>query len=77
MKIQVFGSGCHNCQTLAKNAEAAARNMGIDATVEKVTDSDAIMEMGVMVTPGLAVDGELKSTGTVLSTEQIQEHLRT
>jgi small redox-active disulfide protein 2 len=75
MKIQILGSGCPNCRKLAANAEEAARALGLDASVEKVTDTDTITEMGVMMTPGLAVDGEVKSTGKVLSAEQIRELL--
>ncbi len=76
MKIQILGSGCPNCQKLAKNAEEAAQNLGINASVEKVTDGNTIMEMGVMITPGLAVDGEVKTTGKVLSAEEIQQLLQ-
>jgi small redox-active disulfide protein 2 len=75
MKIQILGSGCPNCQKLAANAEEAVKELGLNASVEKVTDSDTITEMGVMMTPGLAVDGEVRSTGKVLSAEQIRELL--
>lgn len=76
MKIQILGSGCPKCQSLAQNAEEAVKNLGLDARVEKVTDSDTITDMGVLVTPGLAVDGEVRSTGKVLSSEEIQELLQ-
>jgi len=76
MKIQILGAGCPKCQTLANNAENAVSGLGLDATVEKVTDTDAIMEMGVMVTPALAVDGEVKSSGKVLSEDDIKAMLQ-
>jgi len=71
MKIQILGSGCPNCRKLEENARAAAKTLGIEAEFEKVTDSDAILEMGVMRTPGLAIDGEVQRQGKVLSTEEI------
>ena len=71
MKIQVLGSGCPNCKKLEENARAAVTAAGIRADVEKVTDIDEIMNMGVLITPALAVDGIVKSTGKVLSQDQI------
>jgi small redox-active disulfide protein 2 len=76
MKIEILGSGCKKCRNLAQNAETAVAQRGVDATVEKVTDSDKIMEMGVAVTPALAIDGEVKSSGKLLTVEQIEELLR-
>ncbi len=71
MKIQVLGSGCPKCKTLEANARAAAASLGMDVAIEKVTDIDAIMEMGVMMTPALAIDGEVKSVGKVLTKDQV------
>lgn len=71
-KIQILGSGCSKCQVLAENAEAAARSLGLEYRLEKVTDIDRIAEFGIMLTPGLAVDGEVKSFGRVLSPEKIR-----
>jgi small redox-active disulfide protein 2 len=71
MKIQILGGGCSKCQQLAENAQAAIAESGLNAQIEKITDSDAIMEMGVMVTPALAVDGQVKSTGRVLDKTEI------
>ncbi len=76
MTIQILGSGCPRCKALEQNARAAAASLGIDAAFEKVTDSDRIMEMGVMMTPGLAVDGMVKSTGKVLNPDQIADILK-
>ena len=71
MKIQILGGGCAKCQQLAENAQAAIAETGVDAQIEKITDSENIMEMGVMITPALAVDGQVKSTGKVLDKEAI------
>jgi small redox-active disulfide protein 2 len=75
IKLQVLGTGCPKCATLALNADVAARSLGLDYVLEKVTDLDAIVEAGVMSTPGLAIDGEVKSVGRVLSVEEIKRLL--
>ena len=62
MKIQVLGTGCPKCNQLYQNAQQAVTESGIDATVEKVTDLNDIMTFGVMVTPALAIDGQVKTT---------------
>jgi small redox-active disulfide protein 2 len=74
--IQVIGTGCPKCKLLAEHAETAVKELGIDARVEKVTEIDKIIAMGVMATPALAVDGVVKSSGRVLSTKDIQELLK-
>ena len=71
MKIQIIGSGCPKCQALADNARQAAAEAGIQAEVEKVTESERIMAMGVMITPGLAINGVVKSTGKLLAKSEI------
>jgi small redox-active disulfide protein 2 len=71
MKIQILGGGCAKCQKLAENARAAIEEAGLEAQIEKITDSDRIMDMGVMVTPALAIDGDVKSTGKVLDKAEI------
>lgn len=76
MKLQVLGTGCPKCQQLAKNAEQALKELGLDGQVEKITDINKITEMGVMVTPGFAIDGEIKAVGKVLSVEEIKEIVR-
>ena len=70
-RIQVLGTGCPKCKTLMANAEAAVRALGVEATVEKVEKIADIMKFGVMMTPALVVDGQVKSAGKVLSTEEI------
>jgi len=75
-KIHVLGTGCAKCKKLAENAEAAAREAGIEYEMEKVTQINEIMKFGVMVTPALAVDGKVKVAGKVATVEQITEMLR-
>jgi len=72
VKIEVLGTGCPKCQSLAKNVEAAVRELGLAATVEKVMDIEAIAERGVMATPALAIDGEIKSAGRALTVAQVR-----
>ena len=73
MKIlQVLGPGCKNCTRLAENAEAAAKALGIEYTLEKVTDIQAIAAAGIMRTPGLLVDGKVILSGRVPSVKEIQ-----
>jgi small redox-active disulfide protein 2 len=72
MKVQVLGPGCPKCKKLAENAEAAAREVGSDVQVVKVTDIDEIVKSGVMLTPGLAVNGKVKSAGRVPDIEEIK-----
>lgn len=73
--VEVLGPGCANCRKLAANAEAAVRELGIDCKVEKITDMNVITGYRVMLTPALAVDGVVKSSGKVLSVEQIKQLL--
>jgi small redox-active disulfide protein 2 len=73
--IQVMGPGCPKCEKLKKNAEEAVQQSGVEATVEKITDMNVILGFGVMMTPALAIDGELKSIGKVLSPEDIKKLL--
>jgi small redox-active disulfide protein 2 len=76
LKLQVLGTGCPKCRKLAENAEAAARALGIEYAIEKVTDVNAIMSFGVMMTPALAVDGAVKVVGKVPDVEAIKAMLR-
>ena len=75
VKIQILGTGCAKCMKLTENAEKAAKEKGIDFEIEKVTDINKIMEFGVMFTPGIAIDGQVKSVGKVLSVEDIKKVL--
>ncbi len=76
MKIQILGMGCPKCNQLEKNAREAAANLGLSAEFEKINNSDRIMEMGVMMTPALAVDGDVKSAGKLLTVDQIAALLK-
>jgi small redox-active disulfide protein 2 len=71
--IQILGSGCPKCKTLYANTEAAAKSLGLDCTIEKITDMKQIAKTGIMMTPGLVVDGVIKSSGRVLSAEEIKK----
>lgn len=75
-KLQILGTGCPKCQKLAEAAETAARELGIECEVEKVKEIDKIMAFGVMITPALAVDGEVKVSGRVPSVEEIKKMLQ-
>jgi len=73
--IQVLGPGCAKCETLKKNAEQAVQQAGVEAMVEKVTDINVITGFGVMMTPALVIDGEVKIVGKVASAADIQKLL--
>lgn len=70
--LQILGPGCTNCARLANNVEAAATQLGMEFTMEKVTDFQAIVRAGVMKTPALVVDGQVKFDGRVPSVEEIK-----
>ena len=74
-KILILGTGCPKCKQLAANAEAAARELGIEYEIYKVTDINEIMKFGIMMTPALAVEGEVKAVGKVLSAGEIKKFL--
>jgi small redox-active disulfide protein 2 len=74
-QIKVLGTGCPKCQKLEEAARKAADELGIAYELEKVKDINAIMEYGVMMTPALVVDGEVKSAGKLLTVEEIKQHL--
>lgn len=74
-KIQILGTGCPKCHKLAENAEAAAKELAIEYEIEKVTDISEMMKFGVMVTPALVIDGQVKVTGKVADVDAIKEML--
>lgn len=74
-KIQILGPGCPKCKKLMENAEAAAKMLGIEYEIQKVTDINDIMKFGVMLTPALVVDGKVKSVGKVPAPEEIKPML--
>ncbi len=74
-KLQILGTGCPKCKKLAENAEAAAKELGIEYELEKVSEINEIMKFGVMMTPCLAVDNEVKVVGKVPSVDEIKAML--
>lgn len=74
-KIQILGTGCPKCKQLSENAETAAKALGLEYELVKVTEINEIMKFGVMMTPGLAVDGVVKSAGKLLSADDIKKIL--
>jgi len=75
MKVEVLGTGCAKCKRLAKNVETAIKELGVEAELIKVDDITEIMDRGVMLTPALAVDGDLKVSGRVADVKDIKEIL--
>ncbi len=71
-KLEVLGTGCPKCQKLAELTEEAAKEAGIEYELGKVTDINKIMEYGVMMTPALAVDGEVKVSGKVPTVDELK-----
>jgi len=76
MTIEILGAGCPKCRALEANVNVALKGLALDATVQKVTDVDEIMNKGVMMTPALVVDGAVKSVGAVLSPDKIAQILK-
>jgi small redox-active disulfide protein 2 len=74
-KIQILGTGCPKCRKLTENAEAAVKQLGVEYQLEKVTDINEIIKFGVMATPALVIDGQVKVVGKVPSPEQIKQLL--
>ncbi len=72
IKIQILGTGCSRCKNLMENAEKAVHDLDGDYEVIKVTDLKEILKFGILMTPALAVDNEVKSAGKVLSPEEIK-----
>ena len=76
MEIQILGTGCPKCEKLADNARQAVERLGLDAEIVKISDLNEIMSFGVMMTPALALDGEVKAKGKLLGVDQIEALLR-
>ena len=75
MKIHILGTGCPKCKKMLEAGEMAVKELGIDAEIIKVTDINEIMKFGVMMTPALVMNGEVKLMGKVPSVEQIKKML--
>ena len=75
MKIEIYGPGCPKCKRLFQNAEDAIKDLNLNAEVVKVEGINEIINAGVMMTPAFAVNGEVKSSGKVLSVDEIKKVL--
>ncbi len=75
MKLEILGSGCERCRLLTENTKAAVAELGIEAEVVKVEDMQAILAYGVMSTPALVVDGQVRLAGHIATPRQIRELL--
>lgn len=75
MKFTIYGSGCAKCKQLTENAEEAAKAKGLTIEIEKVTDTNAIIDAGIMRTPALAIDDEIVIEGKVADANEIQKFL--
>ena len=71
MKIEILGTGCPKCQQLVANVQAAVAEAGIQAEISKVEDITKIVGYGVMMTPALVIDGDIKAVGKVLTAQEI------
>ncbi|QEN03476.1 thioredoxin family protein [Thiospirochaeta perfilievii] len=76
MKVQILGSGCKKCNTLTAETIKAAKNLGVDIDLEKVTDYGEISSFGVMSTPALVIDGDVKFSGEVKKAKKIEEYIK-
>ena len=76
MKIEIMGPGCPKCKKVAQLTEQAVKELGVEAEIVKVADIKEIMNRGVMFTPALAIDGEVKSTGKIPTIEEIKNWLK-
>ena len=74
-KIQILGPGCPKCKKLTEESEKAAKEMGLEYEIEKVSDVKEIMKFGVFSTPALVVDGKVKAVGKILDARQIKDIL--
>jgi len=75
MRIEILGTGCPKCKKLAENAQQAVSELGLEAEIVKVTDIQEIIKRGVIMTPALAVDDDVRSVGKVLSIDEIRKLL--
>ncbi len=76
MKIEILGTGCPKCKTLASNAELAAKELGVEYELVKITEISDIINYGVMMTPALVINSTVKSSGKLLSVDEITELLK-
>lgn len=75
MEIKVLGPGCPKCKTLEKTVKEVLSETGINAEVKKITDFKEIASHGIMLTPGLIINGKIKSTGRVLNKNEVKKFI--
>jgi len=75
MKIEIFGTGCPKCKKLTENAQKAANDLGVEAEIVKVQDINEIMKRGIMLTPAIAVNENVKSSGRIPDVDEIKKWL--
>ena len=73
MKIEILGMGCPKCKKLYENAQAAVKESGVRAEIAKVEDIQKIMDYGLMATPAIAIDGEVKAAGRIPAPDEIKK----
>jgi small redox-active disulfide protein 2 len=76
MNVQILGTGCARCKKLEENTRKALNELSIDCIIEKVTELNDIMEYGIMITPGFAIDKQVKSSGRLLTVDQIKDLIK-
>lgn len=76
MIVKVLGPGCKNCKKLEENTRAALAELGIEATIEKVENMGEMMAYGIMSTPALVVDEEVKFAGKIPSVKELKKYLQ-
>jgi small redox-active disulfide protein 2 len=75
-KLQILGTGCPKCRKLAELTDLAAKKLGLEYELVKVTDINEIIAFGVMMTPALAVDGQVKFSGKVPGIDELTRYLQ-
>ncbi|MCL4221307.1 MAG: TM0996/MTH895 family glutaredoxin-like protein [Phycisphaerales bacterium] len=75
-RIEILGTGCPKCKSLERSAREAVANLGIEAEITKIDKMNDIVARGVMMTPAIAIDGQVKSSGRVLSSKEIEQLLQ-
>ena len=76
MKIEILGTGCPKCKKLEENTREAVKESGVSAEIKKVTEIGDIIGYGVMTTPALVIDGDVKCSGSIPSAEEIKKWLK-
>ncbi|WP_129596448.1 thioredoxin family protein [Methanohalophilus profundi] len=76
MKIEILGTGCAKCKKTLEVVERAVKDAGIKAEITKVEDINSIMDYGVMITPGVVVDGDVKIAGKIPSVDDVKEWIQ-